>query len=64
VRINAVCPGFIRTPLGDRFFALMSQENPQISEQVTALHSIGRLGMPEEVVEVVVWPSSDSGTRR
>jgi NAD(P)-dependent dehydrogenase (short-subunit alcohol dehydrogenase family) len=62
LRINAVCPGFIRTPMVDRFFELTSRENPQISDQVTALHPIGRLGTPEEVAEVVVWLCSDAAS--
>ena len=60
--INAVCPGFIRTPLVDRFFELTSRENPHISEQVTALHPIGRLGTPDEVAEVVIWLCSDAAS--
>jgi NAD(P)-dependent dehydrogenase (short-subunit alcohol dehydrogenase family) len=62
LRINAVCPGFIRTPLVERFFELTSRENPRISEQVTALHPIGRLGTPDEVAEVVVWLCSDAAS--
>jgi NAD(P)-dependent dehydrogenase (short-subunit alcohol dehydrogenase family) len=62
VRINAVCPGFIRTPLVERFFDLTSRENPHISAQVTALHPLGRLGTPEEVAEVVVWLCSDAAS--
>jgi NAD(P)-dependent dehydrogenase (short-subunit alcohol dehydrogenase family) len=62
LRINAVCPGFIRTPLVERFFELTSRENPHISEQVTALHPIGRLGTPDEVAEVVVWLCSDAAS--
>jgi NAD(P)-dependent dehydrogenase (short-subunit alcohol dehydrogenase family) len=37
LRINAVCPGFIRTPMVERFAELASRENPHITEQVTAL---------------------------
>jgi NAD(P)-dependent dehydrogenase (short-subunit alcohol dehydrogenase family) len=62
LRINAVCPGFIRTPLVERFFELTSRENPRISEQVTALHPIGRLGTPDEVAEVVIWLCSDAAS--
>jgi len=62
LRINAVCPGFIRTPMVERFAELASRDNPHITEQVTALHPIGRLGAPEEVAEVVVWLCSDAAS--
>lgn len=62
LRINAVCPGFIQTPLVDRLVELTSRENPHITEQVTARHPVGRLGTPEEVAEVVVWLCSDAAS--
>lgn len=62
LRINAVCPGFIRTPMVERFVEQASRENPRLIEQVTALHPLGRLGTPEEVAEVVVWLCSDAAS--
>jgi NAD(P)-dependent dehydrogenase (short-subunit alcohol dehydrogenase family) len=62
LRINAVCPGFIRTPMVESFVELASRDNPHITEQVTALHPLGRLGTPEEVAEVVVWLCSDAAS--
>jgi len=62
LRINAVCPGFIRTPMVERFVELASRDNPHITEQVTALHPLGRLGAPAEVAEVVVWLCSDAAS--
>jgi NAD(P)-dependent dehydrogenase (short-subunit alcohol dehydrogenase family) len=58
IRINAVCPGAIRTPALDRFIA----QAPQIEAQVIAMEPIGRLGMPEEVAEAVVWLCSDGAS--
>jgi NAD(P)-dependent dehydrogenase (short-subunit alcohol dehydrogenase family) len=50
VRINAVGPGFIHTPM---VHAL--EEDPNVKTALIAAHPIGRLGLPEEVAELVVW---------
>ena len=52
IRVNAVGPGFIDTPL------LTDNLTEEQLEQVVALHPIGRLGTAEEVAELVVWLSS------
>lgn len=51
VRVNAVAPGVIRTPLADRAFF----QDPALAARVTKLHPVGRLGTSEEVAEAVVW---------
>jgi NAD(P)-dependent dehydrogenase (short-subunit alcohol dehydrogenase family) len=55
VRVNAVCPGVIRTPMVQRVF----EEDPALEEQFAAMEPIGRLGEPEEIGEAVAWLSSD-----
>jgi NAD(P)-dependent dehydrogenase (short-subunit alcohol dehydrogenase family) len=62
LRINAVCPGFVSTPLAERYFELASRDNPQVREQATELHPVGRLGTPEEIAEAVVWLCSDAAS--
>jgi NAD(P)-dependent dehydrogenase (short-subunit alcohol dehydrogenase family) len=57
IRINAVGPGFIRTPLIAEL-----ESNPQAYEMLVSLHPIGRLGEPEEVAELVIWLSSDKAS--
>ena len=52
VRVNAVGPGYIDTPLLDSLSA-------KVKAALTELHPIGRLGRPEEVADLVVWLSSD-----
>lgn len=54
IRVNAVGPAFIRTPM---IKAL--EESPEMLNALVALHPIGRLGTPEEVAELVIWLSSD-----
>ena len=55
IRINAVCPGAIRTPLITRWLEF----DPDIVDRVTKVQPGGRLGEPEEVAEAVVWLASD-----
>jgi NAD(P)-dependent dehydrogenase (short-subunit alcohol dehydrogenase family) len=52
IRINAVCPGYIKTPMLERAGIL---ENKEIYEQVVARHPIHRLGRPEEIAAPVLW---------
>ncbi len=54
IRINAVCPGVIRTPL------LMNLPNAEdLEKSLVALHPLGRLGTVEDVANCVLWLASD-----
>lgn len=55
VRINAVGPGYIDTPLLD----FLDEETMQ---HLVDLHPIGRLGTAEEVAELVGWLASDKAS--
>ena len=56
IRINAVCPGIIDTPMMDRF----SGGTPEGRRAVIAQEPIGRMGKPEEIGAAVVWLCSDA----
>jgi NAD(P)-dependent dehydrogenase (short-subunit alcohol dehydrogenase family) len=58
IRVNAVCPGYIRTPLLEE--ALTG--NPEMEAQIVARHPVGRMGRPEEIAEAVVWLCSDAAS--
>ncbi len=58
IRVNAVCPGYIRTPMVENTLANV----PEIEEQIVARHPVGRLGRPEEIAEAVVWLCSDEAS--
>jgi NAD(P)-dependent dehydrogenase (short-subunit alcohol dehydrogenase family) len=58
IRVNAVCPGYIHTPLIEE--ALTS--NPALEAQIVARHPVGRMGQPEEIAEAVVWLCSDAAS--
>jgi NAD(P)-dependent dehydrogenase (short-subunit alcohol dehydrogenase family) len=57
IRINAVCPGIIETPMMDRFSGGTSEGR----ERVIAQEPIGRMGRPEEIAATVLWLCSDGG---
>jgi NAD(P)-dependent dehydrogenase (short-subunit alcohol dehydrogenase family) len=58
IRINAVCPGGIQTPMLERLF----QSQPQAGEAIAAMEPVGRLGKPEEIAEAAVWLCSDAAS--
>jgi NAD(P)-dependent dehydrogenase (short-subunit alcohol dehydrogenase family) len=51
IRINAVCPGLIMTPMIDK----MVQDKPDILDIFTAAVPMGRAGKPEEVASAVLY---------
>lgn len=57
VRVNAIGPAFIKTPM---IAAL--EEDEAMQNALISLHPIGRLGRPEEVAELVVWLSSEKAS--
>jgi NAD(P)-dependent dehydrogenase (short-subunit alcohol dehydrogenase family) len=58
IRVNAVCPGYIRTPLIEATLA----SQPEMEAQIVARHPVGRMGRPEEIAEAVVWLCSDAAS--
>ena len=58
IRVNAVCPGFVQSPLTDRKFA----SSPERKNAVIARHPIGRLGTTKEIAAAVVWLFSDASS--
>ena len=54
IRVNAVCPGAIHTPMLDRFMA-----EDVGRAQILAAEPVGRIGKPEEVASAVLWLCSE-----
>ena len=54
IRVNCICPGFVRTPLIERLL-----EDPGKAKRLTAIHPLGRLGTPEDIAHAVVFLASD-----
>lgn len=55
VRINAVCPGVIKTPMVAGVF----EKDPKMEEALNAGTPIGRLGSPEEIASAILWLCSE-----
>ena len=55
IRINAVGPGFISTPL-------LEQMDPKVRATLEGRHALKRLGTPEEVAALVAWLASDAAS--
>ena len=56
IRVNAVGPGFIMTPL------LEKNMTPDALKTVAGMHPLGRIGRSEEVAELVLWLSSEKAS--
>jgi NAD(P)-dependent dehydrogenase (short-subunit alcohol dehydrogenase family) len=58
IRVNVVCPGYVRTPMFDRAF----DKNPEMREHIEGAHPMGRLAEPSEVADAVEWLLSDASS--
>jgi NAD(P)-dependent dehydrogenase (short-subunit alcohol dehydrogenase family) len=58
IRVNVVCPGYVRTPMFERAF----EAQPEMQEQIAGAHPIGRLAEPSEVADAVLWLLSDASS--
>lgn len=58
IRVNAVCPGVIQTPMVERYLKDHSKETTMLKSKIP----MGRFGTPEEIAELVVWLSSDQAS--
>jgi NAD(P)-dependent dehydrogenase (short-subunit alcohol dehydrogenase family) len=56
IRVNAVGPGFIRTPLLDTHL------DQSVLDFLATQHALQRIGEPEEVAELVAWLASDGAS--
>jgi NAD(P)-dependent dehydrogenase (short-subunit alcohol dehydrogenase family) len=56
VRVNAVCPGYIDTPM------LRANATPEMMSAGAAMHPIGRLGKADEIAAMAVFLCSDSAS--
>ncbi|PYX82506.1 MAG: short chain dehydrogenase [Acidobacteria bacterium] len=57
IRVNAVCPAVIETPMEQRLFG-----EPEAHKYALSMHPIGRLGTPREIAEAVLWLCSEKSS--
>jgi len=57
IRVNAVAPGMIRTPMTEVMFT-----DPEGERRISAVHPVGRAGRPEEVAAVILFLASDAAS--
>ncbi len=57
VRVNAVCPGVIRTEMIDR----VERSDPEMLREIEKAHPMQRVGTPDEVADVVYWLCTGAG---
>jgi NAD(P)-dependent dehydrogenase (short-subunit alcohol dehydrogenase family) len=58
IRVNAICPGLIDTPMIDRF----AHGEAQIRNQLMASEPVGRMGQPEEIANAALWLCSQQSS--
>ena len=58
IRVNAVCPGVIKTAMIDRF----TGKDKVVEKQFESMEPVGRMAQPEEVAEAVIWLCSDAAS--
>ena len=61
IRCNAVCPGWIVTPLNEGYFETLKNRE-KADELMRGLHPAGRLGTPADVANLVSWLASDEAS--
>lgn len=61
IRVNAVCPGWIETPMVMER-GVRAGANPEVYQQLEDAHPVKRLGKPEEIAEAMVWLCSDAAS--
>ncbi len=59
IRVNAVAPGTILTPMNEKIFANLGDGGASLKEEWNRAHPIGRFGYPAEVADAVVFLASE-----
>ncbi len=62
IRVNAVAPGTIMTPMNERIFADLPDGGAALREKWNRAHPIGRFGRPAEVADAVLYLASDAAS--
>jgi NAD(P)-dependent dehydrogenase (short-subunit alcohol dehydrogenase family) len=55
IRVNALCPGPVQTPLVDKILDAQPELAEGIIQAIVARQPVGRFGSAEEIADAVVW---------
>lgn len=61
IRVNAICPGYIDTPLMDRWLDSVPDRAGTLG-QVLACHPLGRMGTPRDIAEAALFLASEAAS--
>jgi meso-butanediol dehydrogenase / (S,S)-butanediol dehydrogenase / diacetyl reductase len=61
IRVNAICPGYIETPLMERWLASLPDPEQTLAE-LRRFHPLGRMGTPRDVAEAAFFLASDAAS--
>jgi NAD(P)-dependent dehydrogenase (short-subunit alcohol dehydrogenase family) len=59
IRINAICPGLIWTPMADR---MVAEGQGEALKEMEKMIPMGRVGRPEEIADAVLWLASEAAS--
>ena len=62
IRVNCVCPGYIRTAATDRFLNRTGMTEQEYEARFGPLHLLNRIGTPREVAYAVLFLASDESS--
>ena len=54
IRVNAVAPGVVRTPLTERYF-----QDPEYSQAIRDIHALGRWAEPQEIANAILFLAAE-----
>jgi len=57
IRVNCVCPGFVRTPMTRAL-----TDDPEANRRLTSVHPLGRLGEPVDIANAILFLVSDEAS--
>jgi NAD(P)-dependent dehydrogenase (short-subunit alcohol dehydrogenase family) len=61
VRVNAICPGYIDTPMLEALLKTMPNRE-ETMRQILSCHPLGRIGIPQDIAEAALFLSSDAAS--